>query len=476
MKRVANRGRCRESGFTLIELLVVVLILAILLAIALPSFLNQQDKAKETEAKVALNTAYKVAKSDATDHGNGDYRAPGTIEPLIEESEPEFGDVVLLSGAEDAAAGQMGIVASGGGNLHLATRTSAGSLCELTVEDHGVPEISCAGGDTTPPPGGGDPPPGDGGDPETLIAELQMTPDGIWNQALYTIQDDGTGETLLLDRPAGETEPATTLHFGVSNDGTKLAFYALRDTSGGDDVPFDYEGLYVANVDGSNQQPVANPCPGAGDVPTYSKVVAVDLSPNGDELYVACLFGDGTNHYSIFRVDTVTDAATELASGASLDGFADSLEVSPSGSSLAFYLSGGTAGVYTMPSAGGTPQLVAAEASSTRVSWTPSGQLGYILSNTGDSDPDFPWMTRVHLTTMDADGSNAAAVMSDGVPAWTLVASYGLAFGADRAAWHCGNDAFTWSELYTFCVVTNGGATETHTIVAGKITDLQYLP
>ena len=65
----AIRNRINEErGFTLIELLVVILIIGILAAIAIPSFLNQKDKANDAAAKSYVRNMQTAEETYFTDN------------------------------------------------------------------------------------------------------------------------------------------------------------------------------------------------------------------------------------------------------------------------------------------------------------------------------------------------------------------------------------------------------------------------
>jgi type IV pilus assembly protein PilA len=102
-KAIHDRLNRDEKGFTLIELMVVVLIIAILIAIAIPTFLGARSRAQDKQAQSNLRNALVTEDEFYTDNqaysaDNGD---PGDLRDL--EPQLDWGNLAAEEAGVEAS-------------------------------------------------------------------------------------------------------------------------------------------------------------------------------------------------------------------------------------------------------------------------------------------------------------------------------------------------------------------------------------
>jgi type IV pilus assembly protein PilA len=134
-KRLDTDG---EDGFTLIELMVVVLIIAILLAIAIPTFLGAQDRARDRGAQSNLRNAITAAKTIATDQAGQFTGIDGAAMEIAE------GSLTYVDGVTPAI-GVVAVEVDGSApdsSIILQTKSDSGAVFAICANSKG--EVSYA--------------------------------------------------------------------------------------------------------------------------------------------------------------------------------------------------------------------------------------------------------------------------------------------------------------------------------------------
>jgi type IV pilus assembly protein PilA len=151
LAKLRNRAE-DESGFTLIELLVVILIIGILAAVAIPTFLNQRGKAYDSNAQTVAKDA-QIAEETYASSNNGSYVVGAGALTSLQAIDPSLNNVAAGNATSSEPGMAIAAAPSGGGYQIVVQAQNTLDNFTLTETAAGQTSFTCNGTSANGGPG-----------------------------------------------------------------------------------------------------------------------------------------------------------------------------------------------------------------------------------------------------------------------------------------------------------------------------------